>query len=353
MRIALACALVLAACGGAAAPSGAPSPATAPGAAASPTATVDPNLYLMMMGALPEATVFVVSGREIVAVTLLNHFVRYRIPVADGAQLAVSADGARLYVAEPVPGGIHFKWFDTLTGSLRVSRLESGALAGTGRGRGALAEDGQNLYVLEQRDDGNLVVQTYDGLDLRPARQPLVTDGCADRLLSVSLGRVAVVCQRGAVTIFGTQGHTRVAWRPQLTAAAIWWGTGEIAGVNLAGEISRIRSGATALEELTPAEWVKTAVALDGLAYADQYTLILVQDEPRPRIHVIDTVMERFRSFGLPNRPANGILASGQFAYWVDRDGSGVYHVDVRSGLVEKMYGPFEPGASLAALAIR
>ena len=92
----------------------------------------------------------------------------------------------------------------------------------------------------------------------------------------------------------------------------------------------------------------------DGIAAADEWRIAVATPGQTAKLQVIDRVLERLTgTFDLPNTPANGILAYGQFAYWVDAEGTGVYHVDLQSGLVERMYGPLGKGALLGALAPR
>lgn len=348
----LACALVLAACGGAAAPPTPRPPSLSPIAR---TTAPSPSIpFDEMMGAAPVTTVFVVSGGEALAITLLNHFVRYRIPVGEEPQLTASPDGARLYIADRLAGELRYRWFDVPSGELRSSRSQSGTLVTTGLARGALAADSLRLYALENVA-GRTVLQAYDAIDLRPALEPVEVGSCAERVLASDL-RVGVAClARGELKSWMPPFALapRIVGLPGPLAGAAMRQDGAVGAVHSFGTIYRLGPGARTAEEIAPPEWVKTPVARDGVAWADRFTIVIAQDEPQPRVHVVDTVTDRVRSFDLPTRPGSGILASGRFAYWLDEEGGGVFHIDLQSGLVERMYGPLVRGATLGALALR
>ena len=354
MRLLLAAALMLAGCGPA------PTVATGPRATATVAPTATPN-FDDMMGAAPAATVFVVSGPELLAVTLLNHAVRYRITLSDDPQVATSPDGARLFVADRTGTDLRLRSYDVVTGQALAQTtepLEDRALVETGSARGAIAVDAYRLLVLRHAATG-LLVHAYDAVRLIPVGTPTKNDGCATRLLA-SAAEYALVCPAGeGIYLFWDENGRQQGGIAPIAgplAGAAMWQDGKIASVHAFGDLRLVRARGTAALALSPNDWVKTAVGLDGLAWADQFTLVVAESDPavaRPRIHVIDTTTYRTRRFDLPSRPANGILAFGQFAYWVAQDASGVYHVDLQSGLVEKMYGPLEKGASLGALAVR
>lgn len=352
MRLALACALVLATCGGSA-------PAAAPSATSAASAP-SPNYLDLMMGAAPEATVFVVSGRDLLAVTLLNHFVRYRLPVAEEAQVATSPDGARLYVVDQPGEVVRLRRFDVLTGELRAERrepLDGHPVVRTGGARGAVAVDQQRVLVLRAATSG-LLVHAYDAVSLQPLDTPAKNEGCAQRILASAHG-YALVCLGGeGVYLFwddgARQGGGIASVAGPLVGAAMS-SEGRIATAQASGDVHLVRPRNTSAERFEPRNWVKAPLARDGIAWADEFTLVIAEgtaESAIPRIRVVDVTTLRVRLFDI-SATANGILAWGPFAYWVDAGGSGIYHVDLASGLVERMFGPLEKGASLGALAVR
>jgi hypothetical protein len=130
---------------------------------------------------------------------------------------------------------------------------------------------------------------------------------------------------------------------------------GRIAIAQASGDLHLVRPRNTSAERFEPRNWVAASLARDGIAWADEFTLVIAEgtaESTAPRIRVVDVTTLRVRLFDI-SPAANGILAAGPFAYWVDAGGSGVYHVDLESGLVERMFGPLEKGASLGALAVR
>jgi len=93
-------AIALIACRGGADTSQLGPAAPAPAQAATTTATQTINVD-DMMGLYSQQTVFVASAGQISAVTLLNHFIRYRIPVGvDLVQAASDSPGEFFYVLD-------------------------------------------------------------------------------------------------------------------------------------------------------------------------------------------------------------------------------------------------------------
>jgi len=73
-----------------------------------------------MMGAIQQQTVFVTTASQVSAVTLLNHFTRYRIATNGLARLAVSPTGQWLYVLDVDAPGMHrLRVFDVTSGNQR------------------------------------------------------------------------------------------------------------------------------------------------------------------------------------------------------------------------------------------
>jgi hypothetical protein len=308
-----------------------------------------------MMGALG-TTAFVVSGGEVLAVTLLNHHVRYRIPVGDEPQVAVSADGARLYVVDRIATELRIRWFDVLSGSAGRVTAEpigsggSGALKVSQAARGAAAHAAGALYLLRHADRG-LLVYRHQEISLAVVDQPAKNIGCADRLLVGDTGFALVCRAEGEINLFPNGVGSGIARFPAAIAGVTMAADGSIFASPRDGGILRIKAGTRGVDALSLTSFAP--VVEDGLAWTAPSTLVLAQGGARPRLHAVDTLTGRVSSFDLPNVPANGILASGQFAYWVDVDGSGLYHIDITTGLVERMYGPLGAGSSLGAVTGR
>lgn len=309
-----------------------------------------------MMGGLA-ATAFVLSGREILAVQLLNHFVKYRIPVGPDAQLATSPDGARLYVVDRDGPGGRIGWFHIAPGTIGGSIVEpssrggAGDVKATGSSRGAAVAAAGTLYLLKHAEVG-LLVHRYDGIGLRELDRPAKNDGCGDRLLA-SDARFAVSCRaHGELHVFSNApaGGGGLAKVPGTLVAEAMAPDGTIYAASAEGGVFRIRAGTRNVD----APWRIASFApivTDGLAWAAPNTVVVAQGGARPRLHVLDASANQPRTFDLPNVPANGILASGQFVYWVDVAGSGLYHIDITTGLVERMHGPLTQGSSLGAVS--
>ncbi len=353
-RTFLAALLALAAC----APRVASAPSPSHSATHQATPTVAPSFFDDMMGAAPAATVYVVSGKQLLAVTLLNHFVRYRIGVAENPQVAVSPDGATLYVFDETGGEMRLRRFDVSSGAERALervRLtpERGGAVRTGIGRGAVAI-GRGGLLLVLRGGNGTVVDSFDDVTLKPLGSVLKKDGCADRLIASPV-RLAIVCLRNLAELWvddATNQLTVEGDRADGLIGAVMLPDGTILAAYPSGAVKRVPRGA---RDGRRSDWVLGAnLARDGVAAPDAGRIVLVHGSDRPKAFVFGSEVGDARgSQPLPHAPASGVLALGQFAYWVDADATGVYHVDLNTGLVEKMFGSLEKGAALAALAPR
>src|SRR3989442_12927985 len=142
MRLVLALAVAIAACGGEAArSSAATSPAPQAPSRASPS--IDGS---DMMGAFPPTTYFVVRPGNVTALALLNHATKYTIPTEAGeVQVATATEAGRVYVLDQTREGARLRWFEIASGAERRSQLVAGAnLVATGSGHGTLAFDSSN-----------------------------------------------------------------------------------------------------------------------------------------------------------------------------------------------------------------
>lgn len=389
-RLLLCVALIAAACSGATSGSSLSHP---PSHAASATPTLPVAFDDMMGGGVPAATVFVLSGREVLAVALLNHFIRYRIPVGDNAQLAVSSDGARLYVADEVPhpnaaasrrpgasardgaaaalepevgGELRLRWFDVGSGAERASRTfeidaqTAGRLPRSGSARAAMAFGlGGQLVLMRQQTlpwVSGVVVHAHDAWSLRDLGAFFKKQGCAERLVASS-ARIAVVCLADPEFAISAPAapYLPLERAKGALAGVAMAEDGAIVGAYPDGALVRIRAGARELERFADLSAGRGTVVRDGVAFVqakDERWIVARGGEP-PSVHVLGAIAGEHRaSFPLRSVPGSGILAFGQFAYWVDAAGEGVFHVDLASGLVEKMTS-LPGGATLGALAPR
>ncbi len=306
-----------------------------------------------MMGAAPAATVFVVTPREVVAVTLLNHFARYRIPVGANAQVAMSTDGAHLFVAEDDGTMMRLRWFDVGSGTERATVLDRGGeLLRTPIGRGAMAHDARlgRLLVLKQRGDG-VGVDAYDDFTLRPFGTISKKAGCADTMLA-SPARFAVVCKSVAELTVGTdQGieYVRAQPTPGLVGAAMT-ADGTILLVTRDGVIRRVAAGGTRVETL-PGDALGR-IAPDGVAFdGGRLVVALAEEDERGSVAVLPARAGLVPLVLRLPKHSGGLLVQGRFAYFLTA--KGIQHIDLDTGLVEVMAGPFDKDASPGAVAAR
>lgn len=356
----MAIALVLAACAGPTV-SATPAASAAPQRTATPTPMPTQNIFGMldMMGGAPPATVFALAGGRVRAVRLLDHFVKYEIALGRGAQLIVSADATRLYVADQpdsaaVPG-VRLRAFDVATGAERAAATGDGVpsmLVG-GAGSGALALDPRGRLLVLRGDGGSAWVDAYDGASLRlDERRLLEAPPCADRLVTTDL-RVAAVCLRDATAAIRVGSGTvtrRLA--PRALAGVVATQDASIVAVTTDGELFRLAPGSAEAVAIS-AEEGRADVPLDGLA-ATEGLLVLARGGAAPAVRVVSGggfLPPGGRVFAIPVAPSRGILAWWPFAYFTS--GGALYHVDLRSGTVERMAAGFEDDAVAAAIAPR
>lgn len=351
VRVLAAALVVLAACGGSRGAAQAPSPPHAPTHAVSAT---PPPSFDDMMGAVPAATVYVISGREVLAVALLNHFVRYRIPVGGSPELAVSPDGASLYVLDISSGLVGLRRFEVASGertAATMPKLPKNLVALAPGGRTMAASSDGRLLLSYCCVNGTYWIEAYDGRTLEPLSRVSETTVCAQRLLAAA--RLAIAClASGDVFLDDLGGGRSVVSLGAPLAEVAMSPDGAVFAAHASGVLRKIASGTSSAETLRSAA-LPDGVLSNGLA-ADALRLVVATGGREPRLYTFGTYLGDTRaSLKLPHAPASGILAFGQFAYWVDADATGVYHVDLSGGLVERMYGPLERGAWLAALAPR
>lgn len=337
MRLGALLLLVAAACGPAATrPAGSPA-ATAPLRAAA-TATPIINVDDMMGGSFVPATVFTLVGSEIHAVKLQNHFTPFRIPVAGRAQALVSLDGARLYV------------LDRTDGSTRVRALD--AVTGAEIGSTTLPEEpADGLAIAQDRIDRVLVlVKAGSGVRVEQiGTSPLAPRGgiskaeCGDRLLA-SQSRIAIVCSTASRiamdTLVGQTPRIDVPGGP-IVASAMLADGGLVIGT-AAGKLHRVKSADSALIDgpaLPSGATIPEAIA----ASDDQRFVVFARTAGGATIGTYDA-----RSGVLNGGPfpvsvrVRHAVALWPFAYFAGAD-PGLWHVDLRSGLVERMAALTDP----------
>ncbi|HEY3108424.1 MAG TPA: hypothetical protein VGL23_06710 [Chloroflexota bacterium] len=320
--------------------------ATPTGVAATPTSvaaapvnvTATPINVDDMMGLYPQQTVFVAAADHVAAVTLLNHFTRYRIATNGLAQVSTDSTGQWLYLLDAEAPGLHrLRVFDVPSGTERARQAGIAGVAAEGR-RVLVAATAGRVLVLKS-DPRHARVDAYDALTLRPLGAVADTLGCGDRLLA-SVSRIAVVClSTGQITLDDLRGnHAAVEGAlPNLVAAAMA-DDGMLYVATADQHLATVAAGAAKLVSVPwPSEWSGTVLA-DGLAVAQSGAsgLIAERTEDGAWLRVFATKnMAQRTSLRLAGTPQGGVLTLWPFAYYtVDRT---VRHVDLTSGLLETM----------------
>ena len=342
---ALAVALVACGGGGDTQRLGAASPA--PSRTGTPTATQPINVD-DMMGLYAQQTVFVGSPGQVAAVTLLNHFTRYRIPTTGIAQASTDSTRTWLYVLDAADGVSRLRVFGIAGGAEQAA---VGGITGVASDRRAIATAIDGRVLVLKANDRRSWVDAYDSLTLRPLGSVMEADGCGDRLL-VSGDRIAVVClATGAVTI-GLPGGAAQAIGPVLAplVAATIAGDGAIYIATADQRLAVIERGTTRLERMAwPAEW-SGAILPDGIAVSQEYGQVVVAQHASDGVwlRVFDRyASSRRHSSLLSGTPQGGVLVLFPFAYYVS--GSAIRHVELTSGLLETMT---DVGAGSVPLAV-
>jgi hypothetical protein len=311
-------------------------PAAAPSTTkvAAPTATQPFNLD-DMMGYYTQQTVFVGSTGEISAVTLLNHYIRYRIPTgADLVQVASDSPGEILYVLDAAKEtGVRLRTIDVATGAERASRTET--VLPASRRSLATAIDGRALVL--RTDARHAWVDAYEYQTLKPQGVVMEKQGCGDRLLS-SGTRVAIVClATGEIAVDNLRGTkaTVAGTVPNLVGTAMA-GDGSIYVVTADQQLAVVVPNSTTLDALHwPSEWSGTVLA-DGIAAGTDAVAIAERtvDGAWLRVFAPNNLPQRLsmRMAGVPN---SGIVALSAFAYY--GVGNTIQHVNTQSGLLESM----------------
>jgi hypothetical protein len=304
---------------------------------AAPTATPLINVD-DMMGMYPQQTVFVATPDQVSAVTLLNHFTRYRIATNGVAQVMAHITGQWFYLLDAdTAASQRLRVFDVPTGSERaVIAGISGIDPGRARGVLARANDGRVLVL--KSEPGHAWVDAYAALTLEPLGTVIDRPGCADRLLT-SGNRVAIVClSTGEIAVDDLRGnHAEIEGAlPNLVGAAMA-DDGTLFVATADQQLATVASGTTTLVGVTwPSEWSGTVLA-DGLASTPGASLAIAEstdDGAWLRVFATNNLSLR-KSLRLAGVPQGGVLTLWPFAYYtVD---SSVRHVDLTNGLLETM----------------
>ena len=328
-RLLLGAVLLILACEGAAtlpAPSQ-KSPAPAP------TATIDVS---DMMGAFPAATFFVVTGNgKLNAVALLNHALKYSIDASTTAQVASA--GGFIYVADEDKNGVRVRWIDQVNGTVLATHLEPGrTLFPTGIGHGGIAVESTTGRVLVLYLEGDRrILEAYEPYSLRPLSRRLEAS-CGDRVLT-GAGRVVVPCFAAGTIIVNDGTSDTQVMNPglgPLVAAAM-----SVDGTTLVGRddgaLARIPPQTTTIEKVEP--FRPATLVPDGIASPEGGTFVVALSTSDRDISVSETrSSQRYLSFPAQQAPRGGVLAQGQFAFWITALGE-ARHIDLVQGFHETM----------------
>jgi hypothetical protein len=282
--------------------------------------------------------VFVATPDHLTAVTLLNHFVRYRITTNGVAQVSADSTGQWLYLLDAeTPGSHRLRVFDVPTGSERAVRAGIGDVAADGHALSTTAIDGRVLVL--KSAPGHVWIDAYEALALRPLGAVVEGPGCGDRLLA-SVSRVAIVClSSGAIAVDDLRGvHAQIDGALANLVAATMADDGTLYVASADQHLATVAAGATKLVSLPwPSEWSGTVLA-DGLAVAQGGASAVIAERTDDgawlRVFATNNMAQR-KSLRLAGVPKGGVLTMWPFAYYtVDRT---VRHVDLNSGLLETM----------------
>jgi hypothetical protein len=245
----------------------------------------------------------VATTEHVSAVTLLNHFTRYRIATNGVAQVSTDGTGQWLYLLDAETQGFYrLRAFDVPSGSERA--LQAGIVGVIKDGRVQSAAIDGRVLVLKS-DAHRTWVDAYAAPDLRLLGTAMEGPGCDDRLLA-SGSRVAIVCgSTGEIAVDDLRGKQAAidGALPNLATAAMA-DDGTLYVATADEQLAAFAGGATKLVSVPwPSEWSGNMV-------------------------------ER-KSLRLAGVPQGGVLTLWPFAY--HSVGHTIRHVDLTSGLLETM----------------
>jgi len=349
MRLVLALAMAIAACGGEAA-RGSPTASSAPQATSSAIPSIDVS---DMMGAFPPTTYFVVRPGKVTALALLNHATKYTIAVESGyPQVATAAQAGRVYVLDQTRDGARLRWFEIASGAERRSQLVSGAtLVPSGSGHGTLSFDpstGEVFALL--REGSSMALEEFEGFTLSPVKRRLSDLRCGDRI-AASAGRVVLAClSEGGLVVDRTSGGGKFSAQMPLVSIAMS-ANGTLMAGSADGRLFRLAPEATALETIDTLRGEGLRLVADGIAaQADCCFVVAVVDRvANPQITLFQGGLTIVR-FPESSLPSGGILVQPPFAYYAV--GREARHIDLQQGFAEVMAG-FSEGVLPGAVADR
>lgn len=325
-------------------------------ATATPRATVNVD---DMMGAAPSTTVFVRTGDDVRAIRLLDHAVRFRLPVAADARLAVSPDASTLYVVErPGDGSLRLRSIDVASGNTTYEsrQPDAAALAPGIAGRGAVAVDGTGRLLVARIGTGSAWADTFDATTLRPLGRIGDPRACADVVLAAAR-RVAFVCaSHSLITVIdGASAPVTLGLNTDALAGAVILADGTIVATGIDGALYRIRAGAGQAESMSLLQAAGAAprtVPAGGIATIDADRVALLRRGGTTTVTVIRVSLGAIEGSErtLGDDPRDGIAGLWPFVYFTS--GVAVRHIDAQTGIVETMTTLDGPGG-IAALAAR
>lgn len=325
-RLLLGAVLLILACEGAAT---LPAPSQS---ARTPIPTIDVS---DMMGGFPAATFFIVTDDGSVnAVALLNHAMRYKI---DAITPQIATANNFIYIADEDKNGARLRWIDQASGTVLATRLEPGrTLFPTGIGHGGIAVDSTTGRVLVLYLDGDRrVVEAYEPYSLQPVGRRLESS-CGDRVLA-GAGRVVVPCfAAGTVVVNDGTSHTQVVspgLGPLVAAAMSFDGTMLVGRDD--GTLVRVLPQTTTIDKIEP--FRPATLVPDGIASPESGKFVVALSTTDRDIGVSETrSSQRYLSFPAQQAPRGGVLAQGQFAFWITALGE-ARHIDLLHGFHETM----------------
>jgi len=325
-RLLLGAALLILACEGAAT---LPAPSQSAG---TPIPTID---VTDMMGGFPAATFFIVTDDgKVNAVALLNHAMKYTVE-AITPQIATANNF--IYIADEDKNGARLRWIDQASGTVLATRLEPGrTLFPTGVGHGGIAVESTTGRVLVLYLDGDRrVLEAYEPYSLRPLGRRLESS-CGDRVLAAA-GRVVVPCfAAGTLVVNDGTSDTQVvnAGLGPLVAAAMSFDGTTLVGRD-DGTLVRMPPQTATIEKIEP--FRPATLVPEGIASPESGKFVVALSTTDRDIGVSETrSSQRYLSFPAQQAPQGGVLAQGQFAFWITALGE-ARHIDLLQGFHETM----------------